>query len=1297
LNSVGAEAKFKAQDTVYARMYVYPVSQSSDLTFAWLKSVFSNEYIRLYRQNSTGYLCYFNLATFTSTCTTNVINASSWNKVEARVTKGNPGTLQVWLNGSQVINASPNMGTEQFSSLLLSTSTLTTGSYYIDDVAIDTASPGDTTSLNVGESLHVSGGATFGSQAVVQTASNMVGAFQVQGSGGEQVLSVDTNDFSYNNTLNGSSGAANFSFETGIQGWAYSGVGGNISISLAEKYVGNFSLAVNTAANANNGVKYVTGNTSPTKLNALSQYRLTWYAKLSSGTFTDMQAAYAVDGSTEGNCNSINTQTVTTTGWTRFECAILTGIGSPVSTAYVVIKQVTGTSRTIYIDGVQIEETAANTKAYQDGTVSLSGIINSPTTFRNQTNSSTAFQIQDTSSNTYLLVNTDAASISVGNTGIASTIQIGNTTGAVTQTINIGNNSTGSSTNNVTVGSTIGSSATTLQAGSGNLNLNSGTIATNQTSVDFLNTTATTINIGGAVGSGGINLAGGSGSTGCSLDGSVGAFTCSGNLLGSSLLSNNNFTTSTSALNSGNFRKTTTAGTGGFSANDVIILANDGGTTKGMTTTNARDPQVFGVAMAAATVGNTASVAYAGMAEVTANTGAVAIGDQLVTSTTAGQVMVDNSATTGVLGIALTSKSAGSSGLVSVLIRPVGGQYSPIFRNATNSTSAFQVQNAAGSNMLSIDTSTTPNLITSNPDFEATSVSSWVAKLGTETVARSTAQAYQGSASLSVTEPASSSANSGVKYSVSMSATTTYALSLYVRTQNTSINSFQIGRAENGSTDSSCSSGNTASYSGWTLLSCTFTTGDAAPSSSYIYLRDTTGNNSKVFYVDAVQLEVKTNLLTNPGVESAIGSEWVALTNTAVARSTTAGHFNSGVAGLDVTPSTTGTNRGAKAVVSLSSGTTYTFSVYGKDPAGTAAGMEIGRSEDGSTFSSCATSQTINTSFAQLSCTFTTGATSGSTFVYIRDANSRLNTAPFYIDSAQLFTTTNTLAGAFQNSTIALNGVINSPTSFRNQSDSTNAFQIQNAAGSLLFKADTLNNKVGVPQGRTFDLDVANTSGSNALIQYSSSGTMTLGNYGAGGTMMLQADSLVFQDTTGFNSNLTISNTGATLFKNRSDTTTAFQIQNSGATSTLFAVDTSGSIITVAGNTTTFAVLTVTNAHAKFTQTTAPTIGTPTNCGGGTGPTAAVTAASADNAGSFTITSGTTGSPTTCDTVLTFNKTFGAAPKAIMVKNTTAVGSATGIQDVYISASSATTFTVKFTAVNAANNIQYGYYYWVIE
>ncbi len=59
--------------------------------------------------------------------------------------------------------------------------------------------------------------------------------------------------------------------------------------------------------------------------------------------------------------------------------------------------------------------------------------------------------------------------LNLNNTGVANVIQIGTTTGAVAQTINIGNNTTASSNNQITIGSTIGSSQVTLQ---GNVAIN---------------------------------------------------------------------------------------------------------------------------------------------------------------------------------------------------------------------------------------------------------------------------------------------------------------------------------------------------------------------------------------------------------------------------------------------------------------------------------------------------------------------------------------------------------------------------------------------------------------------------------------------------------------------------------------------------------------------------------------------------------------------------------------------------------------------------------------------------------
>ena len=172
---------------------------------------------------------------------------------------------------------------------------------------------------------------------------------------------------------------------------------------------------------------------------------------------------------------------------------------------------------------------------------------------------------------------------------------------------------------------------------------------------------------------------------------------------------------------------------------------------------------------------------------------------------------------------------------------------------------------------------------------------------------------------------------------------------------------------------------------------------------------------------------------------------------------------------------------------------------------------------------------------------------------------------------------------------------------------------------------------------------------------------------------------------------------GTLILKSVTNLTTAFQIQNT-ATETLFTADTAGMVITIAGTTATFASLTLDNAHFKSTQTNAPIIGTPANCG--VTPTAIVTAGSTDTAGSFVINAGT-GSPTTCNTVLTFNKAYGAAPKSIVITSTKAVGLATAERVASVAASSSTAFAVNINNyltgnVPAASEVD-SFYYFIIE
>jgi hypothetical protein len=90
-------------------------------------------------------------------------------------------------------------------------------------------------------------------------------------------------------------------------------------------------------------------------------------------------------------------------------------------------------------------------------------------------------------------------------------------------------------------------------------------------------------------------------------------------------------------------------------------------------------------------------------------------------------------------------------------------------------------------------------------------------------------------------------------------------------------------------------------------------------------------------------------------------------------------------------------------------------------------------------------------------------------------------------------------------------------------------------------------------------------SGNASLFEGAVDSNLYLGGYGPGQALYIQTDSFHVQDTTGYTDNLSISNIGATVFKNRSNSTTAFQIQNAAGTSNLFVADTTNTRIGIGG------------------------------------------------------------------------------------------------------------------------------------
>jgi hypothetical protein len=160
---------------------------------------------------------------------------------------------------------------------------------------------------------------------------------------------------------------------------------------------------------------------------------------------------------------------------------------------------------------------------------------------------------------------------------------------------------------------------------------------------------------------------------------------------------------------------------------------------------------------------------------------------------------------------------------------------------------------------------------------------------------------------------------------------------------------------------------------------------------------------------------------------------------------------------------------------------------------------------------------------------------------------------------------------------------------------------------------------------------------------------------------------------------------GTTLVKTLS--TTAFVIQNTTPTA-LFTANTSSMIITIGGTSTSFATLNLSNAHFESSQTTAPTISEITCTGG----TAAVTAGSTDSAGSFS--TGAISGSGKCVITVAFNQAYATAPKSVLITPSNATAAANAGQP-YVSSTSVNNFVITFNAASGTGT--YTYNYWVIE
>ena len=345
-----------------------------------------------------------------------------------------------------------------------------------DQVNINSAGAGNTYIGNTGYATQLTGGVTLttsGSANFIDITDGTNNYFRFNGPNSSVSVGNSAVATSATNINAGSTGLINLNQSTTISGDLTFVVGATRTISVANQTVNNTAgngLVVRSAAGLGSGsggqLNVVAGDGGAT--GAGGAVFVTAGSSGSSGTAAGGQLNLAGGASFNGTgaggaVNIVGGGNSTTGSGGNIN---ITGGGTD-----------TGAGGSVYLDPGQAGS-AFNPGNIYIGTMSGGGTIN----------------IGNTS---------DSMGVNILNAG---TLNIG--TGNVGSTVNLG---TGNGLKAVTIGSTNTTSGTTILAGSGNINLNAATIATNQTSINLLNTTATTVNAFGAATA--LNIGAGSGTT----------------------------------------------------------------------------------------------------------------------------------------------------------------------------------------------------------------------------------------------------------------------------------------------------------------------------------------------------------------------------------------------------------------------------------------------------------------------------------------------------------------------------------------------------------------------------------------------------------------------------------------------------------------------------------------------------------------------------------------------------------------------------------------------------------------
>jgi hypothetical protein len=393
-----------------------------------------------------------------------------------------------------------------------------------------------------------------------------------------------------------------------------------------------------------------------------------------------------------------------------------------------------------------------------------------------------------------------------------------------------------------------------------------------------------------------------------------------------------------------------------------------------------------------------------------------------------------------------------------------------VFRNSTNSSTAFQIQNAAGTayltgNSSSSTVSVTNLTVTSSATISTLDSGSSILSLGsTVTTLQKSAAAFTLDVHNGNTDSTLTISNGGgsgnIKLALDSGGTfaigATNGTTISACSANNYISSFaSTGGIITGGSCGTIASSNLSDTANIPLLNAanTFT-----PSNSANALRLKNGSGTAVFNISTTD-STGNNLVSNPSFESAL-SGWSAINSATAPAQSTAQVFE----GSDSLLIATGTNASGGggeyngAGTLLSASTAYTMSVMVKtDSTQNVATFEMGYNTNGSAANdvSCLTAQVLTgNGWKRFTCSFiTSGGTTTGSSVYFKqtDAVNR----NIYLDDLVVQTDANATS-EYHNATLDLTGTnIQSPLVLKDGTNEANAFQIQNSSGVQIFNVDT--------------------------------------------------------------------------------------------------------------------------------------------------------------------------------------------------------------------------------------------------